>query len=366
MEIRCESRTLTEIRPVIPARAMGGLAAQVGNTFTMHNHSVRSHVGHDTRTWLVLGAFAVVYVVWGSTYLAIRFAVESLPPFLMAAVRFLVGGAGLYLVAWWSGADRPTRSQWAHATAIGGLLLVGGNGLVCWAELTVPSGIAALIVATVPLWIVALDTFFFERRRPNWMVWLGLLFGLGGVAILLGPAATPQQHVNPWGATALLGACMFWSIGSLASRNASLPPSLIMSSSLQMLGGGILLLGLGTLLGEWSAVDWHRVTLKSVLALCYLIVIGGMLAFSAYSWLLRVCDTSVVSTYAYVNPVIAVFLGAWLGAEPLTSRIFLGAGLIIVSVVIVISRRSRSTAGTPRVTAVDGEPQPAVAVATEH
>jgi drug/metabolite transporter (DMT)-like permease len=294
--------------------------------------------------WKVVVAFATVYIIWGSTYLAIRFAVETVPPFLMAGVRFVISGAGLYLLGRMTTSYRPSLAQWGNAATVGCLLFVGGNGLVCWSEQTVPSGIAALIVATVPLWIVALDTLWYRASTAGALVWLGVVVGLIGVAVLLDPFGDESHRVDPRGAAALFGACFFWSLGSLKGRSADMPRSLLQTVGMQMLGGGIALLIVGSCLGEWIRLDPEAITWKSVLSLVYLIVVGGMLTFSAYSWLMRVCDAAAVSTYAYVNPVIAVFLGTWLGNEPFTSTTLIGAALILLSILMIFVYRQQRKA----------------------
>ncbi len=301
-------------------------------------------------TWKIAGALALVYVVWGSTYLAIRFAVETLPPFLMAGTRFLVGGAGLWLLARWSGADRPTPAQWLQAAVIGVLLLAGGNGLVCWAQQSVPSGLAALIIASIPLWMVGLDVLLYGAARPGMRVLVGLAVGLAGVATLFWPSTAQRLAIDPWGAVGLLAACFFWSLGSLRSRRADLPESPFVVTAMEMLAGGGVLMLMGTCLGEWPRVQWEHISWKSLVALGYLIVFGAMITLSAYAWLLRVCDAATVATYAYVNPVIAVLLGVWLASERVTPSMACGAGMILTAVVMVNWRPRR-----PRESRISGK-----------
>jgi len=284
----------------------------------------------------LLAAFAGLYLIWGSTYLAIRFAIETLPPFTMAGVRFTVAGAVLYL---WSrhlrGVEAPSRSQWRAAAVVGGLLLLGGNGAVVWAEQFVPSGLVALLVATVPFWMVLLD-WVAGGARPTPGLVLGLLAGLGGVALLVtgdevggaGPSAL-------LGGLAVLGGAFLWAAGSIYSRSADLPSSLRLGSAMQMLTGGAMLLGVGAILGEWAEVDPAAVSARSALALGYLVVFGSLIAFSAYIWLLRVSTPARVSTYAYVNPVVALVLGWALADEPITPRIVLAAVIILAAVVAI-------------------------------
>lgn len=306
---------------------------------------------------LIIAAFATVYLVWGSTYLAIRFAIETLPPFLMAGVRFLVAGSLFYALIRKRQPERLSAANWLSAVVVGGLMLFGGNGLVSRAEQTVPSGLAALMIATVPLWMVLLDWAFFGGQRPRATTVLGLLVGLAGVALLIGPAELSHERVNPFGAVALLAACVFWTIGSLYSRRANLPRSTHLSVAMQMLGGGAVLVVVGTLAGEWPRVDLSAVSAKSLLSLGYLIVFGSILALSAYTWLLRTCSAAHVATYAYVNPMIAVFLGYVFASEPLTPRTLAAAALIICAVGLMTL--TRQPAPSKRPYAAKEQPEPA-------
>ncbi len=289
----------------------------------------------ELRVW---AALITVYVVWGSTYLAIRFAVETLPPFLMAGVRFVIAGAVLYAYARLRGAPRPRPRQWRAAALVGGLLLLGGNGGVVWAEQFVASGLAALIVATVPLWMVGMEAAS-VRRRPSRRVLLGLAAGMAGVAWLAGPGGTGEAGLHTGGLVVLLLASFLWSVGSLASRRVDLPTGRGLGTAMQMLAGGAALLLTGVLTGEPAAVDPAAISARSALALLYLIIFGSLVGFSAYIWVLRSASPSRVSTYAFVNPAVAVVLG-WLAAgEPLTGRT-LGAGaLILAAVVLIVLRR---------------------------
>lgn len=297
----------------------------------------------------VLAAFAAVYLIWGSTYLAILFAIETLPPFLMAATRFLVAGALLYGWMRWRGAERPDARQWRAAVVVGGLLLFGGNGLVVWAEQWVPSGVAALLVATVPFWMVMLEWARPGGARPGAGVLLGLLLGFGGIALLIGPGEWAGGGVHLPGALALLLASFSWATGSIYSRGAPLPASPLLATSMQMLAGGGLLLAAGTLLGEWGRVELGAVSVRSAAALLYLIVFGSLVGFSAYVWLLRVSTPARVSTYAYVNPVVAVLLGWALAGEALTARVVVAVAVIVGAVAVITTRRAR-----PRVAAHAG------------
>jgi drug/metabolite transporter (DMT)-like permease len=291
-----------------------------------------------------------VYVIWGSTYLAIRFAIETLPPLFMAALRFLLAGSLLYAWARSRGAPRPTPSQWKAAAVVGALMFVGGNGAVVVAEQWVPSGLVALLVAAVPLWMVILDWLFGSRNRPTGRVVLGLLGGLAGVAVLAG-----SPGVGAGGAHELLGAGLViagsaaWAGGSIYARHADAPPRPRLWVAMQMLAGGAFLLPLALAAGEWNRLDVGSISMKSVLALLYLVVFGALLAYSAYIWLLRATTPAQVGTYAYVNPVVALVLGWALAGEPLTLRSLAAAAIIVGSVVIITGDgRSRRRVVQPR------------------
>lgn len=281
-------------------------------------------------------AFAAVYVIWGSTYLAIRLAIETLPGFLMSGWRFLTAGTILYLWARWRGAPRPELRYWKSAFIIGGLLLLGGNGSVVWAEQYIPSGLAALLVGTEPLWVVILLWLWPGGERPKPMVVAGLILGFCGAAVL----AAPEKGLDggPFyymAIAAVLFACLTWASGSLYARRAEMARSPAMATAMQMLAGGLLLLLTGLFLGETKGFDVQAVSTTSWLALAYLTVLGSLVAFSAYSWLVRNTAPTLVATYAYVNPVVAVFLGWLLVDEPVGWRTLFAAVLIVSSVVLV-------------------------------
>jgi drug/metabolite transporter (DMT)-like permease len=286
----------------------------------------------------VLAAFTAVYVVWGSTYLAIRFAIETLPPFGMAGVRFLTAGVILYAFARARGAPRPTARQWRATALIGALLLLGGNGGVVWAEQYIPSGVAALLVGCMPIWMVLFDWLRPGGVRPSGMVVAGLALGLAGIVILVGPdELVGGGRIDPLGAGAVVFATLTWAAGSIYARTAPTPEATLLSVGMQMLAGGALLLLAGVLTGEGAAFDPSAVTLRSTLALAYLVVFGSLVAYTAYVWLLGVAPAARVATYAYVNPVVAVFLGWALADEPLTARVF-AAAVVIVGAVALITR----------------------------
>lgn len=290
--------------------------------------------------WLIVAAFAAVYLIWGSTYLAIRFAIETIPPFAMAGVRFLIAGGLLYGWMRWRGAPRPRMIEWRSAAVVGVLLLLGGNGLVVWAELTVPSGIAALIVSSVPLFMVALD--WLQGARPPRAVMIGLAVGFAGVVLLVGPTdlASGFAGSTPFnlpGVLALLVGSLSWSIGSLYAKRAPWPQAPLQGISMQMLAGGAALTLLA--LGRGESIDLAGISMLSLGSLAYLIFFGALIGFSAYVWLLGVVSTARAATYAFVNPAVAVVLGWWLAGEPLSARTLVAAAVIIVGVVLITMAR---------------------------
>jgi len=292
-------------------------------------------------TLRVVTAFAAIYLIWGSTYLAIRFAIETLPPLLMAGTRHLTAGVLLYLWARHRGAARPEGRHWKSAAAVGALLLLGGNGLVVWAETRVPSGLTALLVAMVPLWMVLLD-WLWQGGRPAARTVFGLACGFAGVVILVGPRGFGgASHVDPLGAAALVVASLSWATGSLLSRRVALPASPFLATAMEMLAGGACLVVTGLALGEAGRVDLAAASARSWLALAYLVVLGSLVGFTAYVWLLRTVSASRASTYAYVNPVVAVLLGWALAGEPLSARTLLAAAMILPAVAVLSTARPR-------------------------
>lgn len=310
--------------------------------------------GSDPPTAMVVAAFAAVYVVWGSTYLAIRFAIETLPPFAMASVRFLVGGSLLYAVVR-PRAGRPTRTQWRSAAIIGVLLLGCGNGGVVWAQQWVPSGLAALLVASVPIWMVFIDWLFGGGPRPNRSLLVGLVLGLFGVGLLVSSEQIGAGSRESFlGGLALLFASFAWASGSIYSRSADLPSSPFLTTAMQMLAGSVALALMSVVSGEATGWSAGTLSLKSVLALAYLIVFGALVGYSAYIWLLRVSTPARASTYAYVNPVVAVFLGWLFADEQLDARAAIAMVVILVSVVVVtIHGGARKVTEDPRAVGAD-------------
>lgn len=289
-------------------------------------------------------ALALVYVVWGSTYLAIRYAVETLPPFSMAAVRFLIAGALLYGWARLRGAQRPSGIHWRSAAVVGGLLLLGGNGCVVWAEQAIDSSTAALLVTTTSLWMVLLD-WGVRGRRPRVGVVVSLLVGFGGVALLVGPGALEPGALGGearWGPNlaVLLGAFL-WASGSVYGQGAPRPAAPLLGSGMEMLAGGVGLLVLGILVGEPQRFEWGEASAASVAGLIYLIVFGSLVGFTAYSWLLRNASLPLVSTYAYVNPVVAVALGWAIAGEEPTLRTGIASTIIVASVAVITTLQRR-------------------------
>jgi drug/metabolite transporter (DMT)-like permease len=296
----------------------------------------------------VIAAFAAVYLLWGSTYLAIRFAIETLPPLLMAGVRFLLAGGVLYAFMRLRGQPAPERRHWKSAAVIGALLLVCGNGGVTLAERTVPSGVAALLVAMVPLWMVLLEWLRRGGTRPTGRVMAGLAVGFAGMVVLVGPSQLAGAGAVDFGGAALvLCASLAWSIGSIYARGATLPANAFVATGMEMLCGGVLLLVAGAARGELAGLNPAAFTGRSLAALAYLVVFGSLVGFSAYIWLLGVSSPARVSTYAYVNPVVAVFLGWALAGEALTARVLVAAAVIVAAVaVITTGPRPRETPGT--------------------
>lgn len=288
----------------------------------------------------VMAAFAALYLIWGSTYLGILFAIQSIPPLLMAGSRFLLAGIILYAGARLSGAPPSPRADWRTALIVGACLLVGGNGGVTLAEQYVPSGIAALLVATVPIYIALLSWLFGMSKRPGAITWVGLAGGFAGVGVLIGPAlrfSTTGDSPHAWlGMTILLCSSLIWSAGSLYSRAAKNAPSPFLAAGQQMLCGGALLLIAGIARGELQHFDPRLITTQSLVAFVYLVFVGGIIGYVSYAWLLRYCDPAKVATYAYVNPIVAVLLGALFAHETLSLRTLVAAGLIVGSVAVVI------------------------------
>lgn len=292
-------------------------------------------------------ALGTVYVIWGSTYLAIAYLVQTVPPFIGAGVRFVIAGA---LLAAWVGlrdrsALRVDRGQLAGATIVGVLLLAGGNGLVMAGERTVPSGLAALIVASVPLWIVLLRLGLGDRVRGD--VIAGVLVGIVGVAVLVVPSGMTGA-LDAAGTLTLLGATLSWATGTVLSPRLRMPRNALTSTALQMLTAGVVLAIVAAPLGEYASFRAEQASQASLVALAYLILFGSLAGFSAYTWLLQHAPVSLVATYAYVNPVIAVLLGTLFLREPVTPTMVGGAALILAAVAFIASRSAMRSSPAPR------------------
>lgn len=304
-----------------------------------------------SRTALIL-AFAAIYLIWGSTYLGIRIAVETLPPFLMAGVRFLVAGGIMAGVLALTRGFKATPQQWRDNAIIGGFLLLGGNGLVSWAEQKIPSGIATLMVSVGPVFIVLLDWLVLvvakdgqRGTRPTLLTFLGLGLGFVGLALLVGPNVVDGGvgHLDSMGLVALLAACLFWGIGSLFTRYARDPAEPFTGSAIQMICGGGWLLLVSVLAGEPFHFDPAAVSARSIIAWVYLAGVGSLIGFTTFVWLMKHSTPSKVSTYAYVNPIVAVFLGWLVLHEPVSPRIFVAAAVIVAGVAIITLAKTRKT-----------------------
>ena len=311
----------------------------------MQEQTVTKTNQFSRRTILLIAAFAAVYIFWGSTYLAIKYAIETLPPFLMAGSRFLIAGSILYVWARLSkDYEKPTFAHWRTSFIVGTLLLLGGNGCVVFAEHHISSSLAALLVATEPFWIVLLTWLWLGGIRPNWKVALGLLVGFVGVYLLIGGQSSTTTVADANGSGQLLGAFLVifgafcWALGSIYGVRATTPKSSLLTSGMQMLSGGFVLLLVGTLTGEWSKFNIADVSTNSWLAFVYLIIFGSLVGFTAYSWLLKNAQPAMVATYAYINPVVAVLLGWLIAGESFTVQMLVGASVIVGSVVLITSQ----------------------------
>ena len=291
---------------------------------------------------LLIAAFAAIYIFWGSTYLAIKYAIETLPTFLMAGMRFTI--AGSILMTWARFAkdyERPKAVHWKTSFVVGTLLLLGGNGGVVFAEKYISSSLAALLVATEPFWIVLLSWLWLKKARPNWKVALGLAIGFFGVWLLIGGqpvnSAENSGSMQLFGTFAVIGAAMCWATGSIYGLRSPVPKSAIQTSGMQMFSGGLVLLFVSLISGEMSRFNIASVSSNSWFGLVYLIIFGSLIGYTAYSWLLKNAQPAMVATYAYVNPIIAVFLGWLIANESFTVQMLLGAGVIVGSVVLITS-----------------------------
>ena len=302
------------------------------------------------RTVLFIAAFAAIYIFWGSTYLAIKYAIETLPPFLMAGARFVC--AGSILIVWARFArdyEPPQPVHWRTSIVVGTLLLLGGNGGVVFAERYLTSSLAALLVATEPFWIVLLSWLWLKGSRPNWKVALGLAVGFFGVWLLISgqdtSGAARPGSMQLFGTLAVIASALSWATGSLYGLRAPVPKSSFLTAGMQMFSGGLILLCVSLLAGEWSRFNISEVSNNSWLGLLYLIVFGSLIAFTAYIWLMKNTLPAMVATYAYVNPIIAVFLGWLIAGESFTKQMLVGACVIVGSVALITS--NSETGETP-------------------
>lgn len=304
------------------------------------------HHGRDSA--LIFASFAAIYLLWGSTFLAIRLGIESIPPLLLAGSRHLATGVILYPLMRWKTGVRPSAANWRAALITGCLLLVIGNGGVCLAERTVPSGVAALLVATVSLWMVLIDWLRPGGTRPVPRVMAGLILGFAGLALLVGPKNLGGSgRVDPVGVAILAIASAAWAAGSMYSKHGSLPNSPMLGAAMQTLSGGVVLWSLGALSGETRALHLAGIHLRSWLALAYLMAFGSMIGFTAYIYLLKKSTATKVATYAFVNPVVALFLGWLMVGEVITLRTLLAAAVILTAVVLVITAPHRQPTPVP-------------------
>ena len=285
--------------------------------------------------WRVALAFATIYIIWGTTFLAIRYGVETLPPFLMGSARFFIAGGLLFAWARFKGIPIPRPTYWKPAVIASVFLMVGGQGTVTWAEQRIPSGLTAVLISVMPIWMLGLNWVRPEGQRPDHKMITGLVVGFVGVVILIGPWQAGAQGVEVLAAVAVVFAALSWAAGSLYTSSVRMPVPHLMVTAMQMLSGAALLLVLGSALGEWGQVSSARISAVSVAAVVYLALAGSLVALSAYMWLLRVCPPSRVSTYAYVNPVVAVFLGWLVAGESFSPRMLVAAAIILGAVVLV-------------------------------
>lgn len=333
-------------------------AAEVEHTATApaQGKDAPPHEGHpkgrarfSSRQVQVILAFAAVYSIWGSTYLAMKFTNETIPPFLMAAVRFLIAGCGLYLWLRLRGAPRPTREHWRAAAIMGGLLLVGGNAVLAFAEKTVPSGIGALIIALVPLWMALMLWLRPGGTRPHSRTFLGLALGLVGVGLLASQGAGQGSAFTLAGAAICVVASISWAAGSVYSRAAPVPSVPLVATAMEMICGGLMLSVVALVTGEATSLRVETVSFRSAASLGYLIIFGSLVGFSAYTWLLRNVAPAKAATYAYVNPAVAVLLGWQFGKETLTGMTILASAVIIGAVVLTTTSRTPAAPAAERV-----------------
>ena len=286
-------------------------------------------------TVAIVLALLSVYIIWGSTYLGIKIAIETFPPFLMAGIRFVIAGSLLYGYVIVKERKHPKLIEWRDTTIIGTLLLMGGNGLVVIAEQSIPTSIVAIIIATVPLWMIAIGWMMKSQTEPNRSTLFGTVLGFCGVAILMYPSQQENIHFDLLGLSLTLLAAILWSLGSIYSQKAILPSSTMLSTAMQMITGGLVLVMVGTFSGEWQHLNPEAFSSRSFFALMYLIFFGSLLGFSAYVWLLQNVSPYLASTYAFVNPIVALILGYFFADEVLSFKALIATVFIISAVVII-------------------------------
>lgn len=291
---------------------------------------------------LLIAAFAAVYILWGSTYLAIKYAIETLPPFLMAGSRFVFAGVVLMIWARLSkDYEKPKAVHWKTSFVVGTLLLLGGNGGVVFAQHYISSSLAALLVATEPFWIVLLSWLWLGKSRPNLKTILGIAIGFFGVWLLINGQTTNSAanigSMQFFGAIAVMLAALSWATGSIYGLRSPVPKSSILTAGMQMFSGGLVLLAVSLIMGEWSIFSISQVSARSLFGVVYLIIFGSLIGYTAYSWLLKNAQPAMVATYAYVNPIVAIFLGWLIAGESFTGQMLIGAGVIVGSVMLITS-----------------------------
>ena len=298
--------------------------------------------------WKTLLAFSIIYFVWGSTFLLIRVGVRAVPPLVFASMRFFVAGFLLYAWLRLKGTPSPAFREWVSASILAVCIFVVDYGLLFWAEQRVPSGIAAVMLATIPVFMALSEIVFLRTHQLTFRLGLALLIGIGGVLVLVSRSLSlGEVPIDPRGAVALVIAAMSWSVASALTRKLSLPESKAMSSGAQMLVGGILLALLAAMLGEFRGFHIQDVSRRVWFALAYLIFAGSIVGFTAYVWLIHHQSPTKVGTYAYVNPVVAVAIGYFLGGETVGPRTLLGTVLVLVSVIVITTTRATKPAGEP-------------------
>lgn len=292
--------------------------------------------------WRIIISFAAIYLMWGGSFLAIHLSQQSIPPFLISAVRFTLAGLVLMLVARRSGVSMPTRQQWRSAVILGLLMFVLANSSLMLGQRTVPSGLAATLYATLPLWVTLMTWLWLGEARPSLQIVVGLVLGFVGIVLLFGPSSGGTAGIDPMGGVLVLLSAIFWAAGSLLSQRVSLPASSTLSSGMNLFVSGLIFFLLSAVTGEFSRLDTATITGESLLAVLYLIVGSSVIAFSAYMWLLANISPSLVSTYAYVNPVVALFIGWLLNNEELTVMELVAAAVILVAIIILTTARGKA------------------------